>query len=189
MISFLRGHVIEIGDESATLDVHGVGYHVHCTSPTLETLTLNKEKAFFIHTSVKEDSISLFGFLNQKEKQLFLSLLKVDRVGPKMAMKVMSGGKPDLIFEAIESGDVKVLSGLPRVGKKLAEQIIFKLKGKVDFEFAGTPLDADKEKIQSALINLGFKSTEVEKIVGDLPANVSIEEGVRQGLSALAGGF
>jgi Holliday junction DNA helicase RuvA len=187
VISLIRGHVVEILEESCTVDVHGVGYEIFGSSFLLESLKLNQERTFFIHTVVREDAFQLFGFQDRKEKMIFLSLLKVDRVGPKMAMKLMSGAPAGKIAEAIDSGDVGTLSAMPRVGKKLAEQIIFKLKGKIPMDSLGKEaVTGDREKIMYALVNLGFKSNDVEKVIEQLPSNVTLEEGVRQGLAALA---
>ncbi|MCB0394236.1 MAG: Holliday junction branch migration protein RuvA, partial [Bdellovibrionales bacterium] len=132
--------------------------------------------------------ISLYGFLEKSEKKLFESLLKVDRVGPKLAIKAISGAPANQISQWIENGDVNSLSGLPKIGKKQAEQIIFKLKGKLDFEEKeSSKMSGTKAQMVFALVNLGFKSQDVEKVVSQIPVETSFEEGIRIGLSTLSG--
>lgn len=190
MIGYLRGKIIEILSESALIDVHGVGYEVHCSQNTLGDLTelLGKEIIVWIHTHVREDALQLFGFHSKAEKNLFLSLLKVNGVGPKMAITMLSGARPEQIQEMIEAGNAKGLSGLPKVGKKTAEQIILTLKGKlVSVEPEAKLRTEIQTQITSALLNLGFKAQSVDDFVSKLPKTIDLEEGVRKGLQTLTG--
>jgi Holliday junction DNA helicase RuvA len=136
---------------------------------------------------------------------MFNSLLKVNGVGPKMAIKILSAARMKDLAQMIESGDVKALSSLPKVGKKTAEQLILSLKGKLVIGTDGSGESAkptDKSKtaplprfsgtradILSALVNLGFRLQDAEKVVGDLPEEIELQQGVRQGLQALSGSF
>lgn len=190
MIGYLRGKIIEILPESALIDVHGVGYEVFCSQNTLGDLIelLGKEIIVWIHTNVREDALQLFGFHSKSEKNLFLCLLKVNGVGPKMAITMLSGARPEQILEMIETSNAKGLSSLPKVGKKTAEQIILTLKGKL------VSVDPDvkqrteiQTQITSALLNLGFKSQNVDEFVSKLPKAIELEEGVRKGLQTLTG--
>lgn len=188
MIGFLRGKIIEFSADNILLDVSGVGYEVHCSQQVLSSLQelKNTELVFWIYTHVREDALQLFGFLSREEKQLFLSLLKVNGVGPKSALSILGGAPLQQIFNYIESGNAKALSSLPKVGKKTAEQIILSLKGKlVRIEEHKTPEQKNIQEIQSALLNLGFKLTTVEEFIEGLPLEISVEDGIRQGLSAL----
>lgn len=190
MIGYLRGKIIEILAESALIDVHGVGYEIHCSQNTLGDLTelLGKEIIVWIHTHVREDALQLFGFHSKSEKNLFLSLLKVNGVGPKMAITMLSGARPEQIQEMIEAGNAKGLSGLPKVGKKTAEQIILTLKGKlVSVEPEAILRTEIQTQITSALLNLGFKAQSVDEFVSKLPKAIDLEEGVRKGLQTLTG--
>jgi holliday junction DNA helicase RuvA len=139
----------------------------------------------YVHTHVREDQITLFGFSKKAEKELFISLNKVNGVGPKMAQKILSGAPLTHLVEMIDQEDVAGLSRLPKVGKKTAEQIVLTLKGKlhVDFDLTG-PTGARKD-IVSALTNLGFKLNDVEKVVNQFSPDVTMEEGVKRGLAAL----
>lgn len=190
MIGYLRGKIIEVLSDSALLDVQGVGYEIHASSNTLGDLQslLGKDIIVWVHTHVREDALQLFGFHSKDEKNLFLSLLKVNGVGPKMALSILSGGRPAQIQEMIEAGNAKALSGLPKVGKKTAEQIILTLKGKlVSIEETIKGKSESHTQITSALLNLGYKSQLVDQFVSSLAKDVSIEDGVRKGLQTLSG--
>lgn len=190
MIGYLRGRIIEVLSDSALIDVHGVGYEIHASANTLGDLQnlLGKEIIVWIHTHVREDALQLFGFHAKDEKNLFLSLLKVNGVGPKMALSILSGGRPNQIQEMIEAGNAKALSGLPKVGKKTAEQIILTLKGKlVSIDEGVKGRSESHTQITSALLNLGYKSQLVDQFVSTLPTDMSLEDGVRKGLQTLSG--
>lgn len=193
MIGYLKGNVVEINADTALIDVNGVGYEILASVNTLSDLQslLGKEVIVWIHTHVREDAFQLFGFHNKEEKNLFLSLLKVNGVGPKMALSILSGGRVNQIHEMIESGNAKALSSLPKVGKKTAEQIILTLKGKLVLIEKDQPVSKKKAlsphpEIASALVNLGYKPLAVEQFVATLPKDADVEEGVRRGLAALS---
>nr|BFD60057.1 Holliday junction branch migration protein RuvA [Bdellovibrio sp. CKG001]BFD63463.1 Holliday junction branch migration protein RuvA [Bdellovibrio sp. HM001] len=195
MIGYLRGKIIEVMNDSALIDVQGVGYEILASAHTLGDLQdlLGNDIIVWVHTHVREDALQLFGFHDKEEKNLFLSLLKVNGVGPKMALSILSGGRPAQIQEMIEAGNAKALSGLPKVGKKTAEQIILTLKGKlVSIEESASPAKKKSQghtQITSALLNLGYKSQVVDQFVSTLPADISVEDGVRKGLQTLSGGL
>lgn len=193
MIGYLKGILVEVSADNALIDVGGVGYEILASANTLSDLQsyLSKEIIVWIHTHVREDAFQLFGFHSKEEKNLFLSLLKVNGVGPKMALSILSGGRVEQIHEMVESGDAKALSSLPKVGKKTAEQIILTLKGKLVLIEPTTPNAKKKNptphpEITSALLNLGFKIQAVEQFVSTLPTNSDVEDGVRRGLAALS---
>jgi Holliday junction DNA helicase RuvA len=208
MIAQLKGFITEVTPESAILDVNGVGYEVVCSLNTLAELqadlmggagaTTKPSKPVLIqtYTHVREDILQLFGFASKTEKQLFTTLLKVNGIGPKMAINILSGASVDQLMTMIESEDVKALSKLPKVGKKTAEQMILALKGKLVIHEtegkkaaskAGPQLSLSQREISSALVNLGFRPVDVEKVVSQMPNHIDLQEGIRQGLSALGG--
>lgn len=193
MIGYLKGILVEVTPDVALIDVNGVGYEVLASMNTLLDLQalLSKEVIVWIHTHVREDAFQLFGFHSKEEKNLFLSLLKVNGVGPKMALSILSGGRVAQIHEMIEAGNAKALSSLPKVGKKTAEQIILTLKGKlvlIEKEETGLKKKAlnPHPEITSALLNLGFKPVAVEQFVSSLPRDADLEDGIRRGLAALS---
>ncbi len=212
MIARLKG-IVEFKDqETCVVDVAGVGYELSCSLETLDEAALGETAVFEVYTHVREDQISLFGFRSRAEKEFFLSLLSVNGIGPKMAIKILSAGSLASIARAIEGGDAKALSQLPKVGKKTAEQLVVSLKGKmgVYLEFAGSGAVSGKSRqaganmplasqnpieseITSALTHLGFRSQEIEHVLtklgdqtrerGEAP---TLEEGVRFALQFLA---
>ncbi len=208
MIAQLKGFIVEVTPESAVLDVNGVGYEIVCSLNTLAelqgdlitsgagaTAKAPKPVQVYTYTHVREDVLQLFGFATVVEKQLFTTLLKVNGIGPKMAINILSGASVNQILAMIEAEDVKALSKLPKVGKKTAEQMVLTLKGKLviqETESKKTPaamsaknLSPSHREIASALVNLGFRSVDVDKVISQLPKEIDLQEGIRQGLSAL----
>ena len=188
MISFLTGQVIERSESVVTLLCRGVGYEVHCSDNTLEQTEVSKRVQLWIYTHVREDALQLFGFATKVERYLFLNLIKVNGIGPKMAIQILSGASLDTIIQAIEDKDVQALMALPRVGKKTAEQMILTLKGTLIFEpdQKTSPLLSVQKEIYSALIHLGFRSTDIEQVTSQLPQDIEFEQGLRESLKQLA---
>ncbi|MEZ0393058.1 MAG: Holliday junction branch migration protein RuvA [Pseudobdellovibrionaceae bacterium] len=209
MIAQLKGFILEVTPEHAVLDVNGVGYELVCSLNTLAELQADlmggtgatakpsKPVQVYTYTHVREDVLQLFGFATKTEKQLFTTLLKVNGIGPKMAINILSGASVDQILVMIEAEDVKALSKLPKVGKKTAEQMVLTLKGKLVIHepeaaqkktsATGKQLSLSHSEIHSALVNLGFRPQDVDKVVSQLPKEIDLQEGIRQGLSALSG--
>lgn len=192
MIGFLKGKVEEVSAETFYVDVGGVGYEVYASADTLSFAQgLLGENVFVsIYTHVREDIIQLFGFRSSNEKNFFLSLLKVNGIGPKMAIQILSGAPFEQVQQMIETSDVKRLTALPKVGKKTAEQMVLTLKGKlVMLESENKKVEKPKlvhPEISTALIHLGFKPLDVSKVVSELPEKIEVQEGVRRGLAALS---
>ena len=202
MIGFLAGRIIDRHEDGCVLDVNGVGYELSCSVTTLDDTLSSDDVRLWVHTAVREDAITLYGFSAAVEKQMFLSLLKVNGVGPKMAIKILSAAPTNHLSMMIEAGDVKALSGLPKVGKKTAEQLVLSLKGKLVVAASTDAAPAGKKAnlplarfsgpradILSALVNLGFRLNDAERVVGDLPEDIEVQTGIRTGLQALSGGF
>lgn len=188
MISFISGQVIENDEGVLTVLCRGVGYEVGCSSNTIDDVEGRKVIQLWIHTHVREDQFSLFGFSSKIEKKLFLSLIKVNGIGPKLAIQILSGASLDHIIDSIEAQDVKALTKLPRVGKKTAEQMILTLKGALVIEEEKKTVEQPKphKEILSALTNLGFRSQEIEEVVYALPTDIDFEQGVRESLRQLS---
>lgn len=194
MIGFLDGTVFDVGSEGFILNVNGVGYDISASAQTLADVQVlvGQPMKVWIYSHVREDAFQLFGFLTKPEKEFFMQLLKVNGVGPKSALAVLSGAPVNQIQDWIEASDAKALSALPKVGKKTAEQIILTLQGKL-VRVAGpvkgkaARLNETHRQISSALVNLGFKNLNVDQFVATLAQTVTIEEGVREGLKKLSG--
>lgn len=192
MIGFLEGTVFDVASDTFILNVNGVGYDISASTQTLADVQvlLGQNMKVWIYSHVREDAFQLFGFLARPEKEFFIQLLKVNGVGPKSALSVMSGARLSQIQDWIEDSDAKALSSLPKVGKKTAEQIILTLQGKlvrVEPKVKGIKLNETHRQISSALINLGFKNQNVEQFIATLGPAATIEDGVREGLKKLSG--
>ena len=169
MIGRLTGRLASKSTDHVVLDVAGVGYLVHIPLSTFYELPEAESPAsLWIHTHVREDTLALYGFLTERERSLFLLLLGVAGIGPKVALTVLSGIPPSELVEALCKQDIRRLVAVPGVGKKTAERLIVELKDKMP---AATPDEVPqapasgrpKEDLLSALVNLGYSRGEVER--------------------------
>lgn len=188
MIGKLKGRVSDIYAGSVIVDVGGVGYEVLVGPAVLPTVIKDAQQTFYIYTHVREDQLSLFGFLTRRELDFFKLLLSVSNVGPKTALLVMGVGTVDEIVSAIEKSDADFFTSVPRVGKKNAARIIVELRskvgalGEVDLTFGGNSEDMD---VVEALVNFGFNKSEALGVVKKLPKGVSLDEKVKLALKGM----
>jgi holliday junction DNA helicase RuvA len=172
MIAHLRGKLIAKHPNQAVVEAAGVGYDVNISVSTFSELPgLGSEVAMFIHTHVREDALSLFGFLRAQEKQLFEKLISVSGIGPRLAITILSGMQADAAVAAIKGNDVAVLTRVPGIGKKTAERMVLELRDKL--EAFGVPAAVAKaspveEDVLSAVVNLGFNRSLAEKALSRL---------------------
>lgn len=168
MIGSLRGKLIEKRPNQVLLEVGGVGYLVQIPLSTFTSLgPLHAESALLIHTHVREDAFSLYGFLTAREKHCFELLISASGVGPSLALKILSGMGLDELIPALRKGDLAQLVKIPGVGRKTAERMVVELRDKlaaVDVPEAGKPATKSQleSDVSSALINLGYDEREVE---------------------------
>jgi len=175
MIAHLRGKLIFKEPGQAIVEAAGVGYDVAISVPTFTSLpAVGAEASLHIHTQVSEDQIALFGFLEREEKRLFEKLITVSGVGPKLAIKILSGLSAERTVQAIRGQDHAQLVRIPGVGKKLAERLVVELKDKLD-DFAAPPARRSvqgvaAEDVLSALTNLGYQRPSAEKAIEQVVA-------------------
>ena len=176
MIAYLRGRVLTTTAETVIVDVNGVGYELYCTGSVFRKLTVGAVTELYTYLQVKEDGITLFGFDTPQEKELFLKLISVSGVGPKLGISILAALSADDFALAIATADVKRLSTVKGLGKKTAEKIVLELHGKIsaaevlgasgdDLTVPAQPtanvkLSAADEEAVSALMGLGFTRTE-----------------------------
>lgn len=168
MIGYIKGDLIFAEDGVAIVDVNGVGYEINCSDAVYKDLIKNRGGEVFIYTAVKEDGISLYGFVSQEEKKIFLKLISVSGVGPKMGIAVLSAMSVNELTAKIAAGDVKGLSSVKGLGKKTAERIVLELRDKIAPAFTDgeTPIlsesvsDEETDDAVVALMGLGFSRTE-----------------------------
>lgn len=190
MIGFLTGKIISSKPTQILLDVNGVGYLVNISITTFEKISEKETASLHIHTSVKEDSIALFGFFTQSEREMFELLISISGIGPKVSLGILSGIAVDDLKDAIANGNVSRLIAIPGIGRKTAERVVLELRNKVDaikVDGSSKEISAKDEAI-SALATLGYQRQTSEKIIRDLLSenqNYSLEELIRKALSIL----
>ena len=191
MIGFIKGTLISAKPTQILVDVNGVGYLCNISINTFEKISNLKSVSLFIHTHVKEDSITLFGFFTESEKLMFELLISVSGIGPKIALSILSGIQINDLKNAILYADSSRISAVPGIGKKTAERLILELKNKVDQvnEEGGAEIPfSTKNEAVMALSTLGYNNKLAEKIVRDIllsEPNVPLEELIKKALSFL----
>jgi Holliday junction DNA helicase RuvA len=171
MIAHLRGTLLAKRPNQAIVETHGVGYDVAISVPTFtEMPAAGAEVALHIHTHVREDALSLYGFLRLAEKQLFEKLLTVSGIGPTLAIKILSGMPADEMVGAIRGGDLARLTRIPGIGRKTAERMVLELRDKLpapaggsDSSTTAAPASLVEEDVISALVNLGYPRAAADK--------------------------
>jgi Holliday junction DNA helicase RuvA len=197
MIGRLRGILVSKQPPSLLVEVGGVGYEVEAPMSTIYDLPgLGKEVILLTHHAVKEDSVSLYGFLHESERVLFRNLLKVSGIGAKIALAVLSGVSTEHFARLVHAGDVVALTKIPGIGKKTAERIVVELRDRLDglstaagvsMSGVAAPLDAAGEATV-ALQQLGYKPVEVTRLVQKVAAEGdSAESIIRKALRAALG--
>lgn len=181
MIAYLRGKVLTKTAETAILDVNGVGYEVYCSSGAFSKLPQGETGELYTYLQIKEDGATLFGFASPKEKELFLKVISVSGVGPKMGISILASLSADDFAQAVATADVKRLSAVKGLGKKTAEKIVLELHGKISAAevlsasgdslsqaadgTATQKLSPQDEEAVSALMGLGFTRAESAQAV------------------------
>lgn len=176
MYEYLNGELAHILPTAIVVDVHGVGYQVVFANPYRLQDSLKKQIKVLVQQVVREDSITLYGFISSEERELFQRLISVSGIGPKSAMSILANDDTEGFVNAVESGNVTYLTKFPGVGKKTAQQIILDLKGK----FEALPEETTKavvsrnqatlEEAKEALLGLGYSAKEITKIWKSLEA-------------------
>ena len=176
MIGYLHGRVIALYTDHCLLDVHGVGYRVFVANSTRAKLRLKEEASLFVYTSVREDAIVLYGFAAEEEYDLFLQLIGVSGIGPKVALGILSAITVEGLCRAIQNKQAIVLTKLPGIGKKSAERLILELKDKVAFRGSGEEElltiengeevgDDAASEAMAALQSLGYTPSEIAPVI------------------------
>ena len=195
MIGSLRGTLIDKRPNQVLLEVGGVGYVVQIPLSTFTSLAaLHSENTLLIHTHVREDQFSLYGFLTAREKRCFELLISASGVGPSLALKILSGLSLDELIPAIRKGDLAQLVRIPGVGRKTAERMVVELRDKlaaVDVPEGGRPTTRSQleSDVASALVNLGYDERSVENAIAKSRSTVGndFESLLRASLQVLGG--
>lgn len=189
MIGFLRGILLEKESPNLTLEVGGIGYEVQIPVNSFYRLPqINQELSLYIHFIVRDDGQFLYGFIDKEQRVLFRSLIKVNGVGPKMALAILSAMEPDVFVRHVLNNDPDALEHIPGVGAKTARRLIVEMKDKINntITTTDTKLDIAINDAVSALIALGYKQHEARRaLMKHEDKKLSSEELVRLALKEI----
>jgi len=190
MIGRLSGTLLEKNPPQLLLDVQGVAYEVDVPMSTFYNLPQNGERVtLFTHLVVREDAHLLYGFGSDNERRAFRQLLKVNGIGARIALSVLSGLSVGELAQAIAMQDTGRLTRIPGIGRKTAERLLLELKDKLGADLTGgvaVNRAAPSSDILHALLALGYSDREAQLAVKQLPEGLSVSEGIRQALKSLA---
>lgn len=180
MYSYITGKVIEIESNYIVIDNNGVGYLIYCANPY--SYNVDSKIKIYLYQQVKEDELSLFGFKTVEEKNLFLKLISVKGIGARTALPMLATGTPSGIIDAIERENIIYLKKFPKIGDKIARQIILDLKGKL---VSKENQVVQNDELVDTLQALGYKSSVIKKIVAQVDTTKTIEDQVKDSLKLL----
>ena len=192
MIGSLRGEIIDKEEDSILIEVNGVGYNVLTPIPLLDMLEAGVKTQIYTHLHVREQELTLYGFPDKEELELFRTLLKVQGIGPKVALAILSHLPTETLRQAVAREEAALLARVPGIGPKKAKQIVFQLKDKIELEdifVSATPITDTDSEVIAALTALGYSVVEAQAALQQLPEaakNESVEEKIRVALSSLA---
>jgi holliday junction DNA helicase ruvA len=196
MIGFLKGKATHITSDYCLLDVHDVGYRVFISNQTRAHISPSAEVMLYIHTNVREDAILLYGFFSREEYDLFLHLIGISGIGPKVAQGILSSATVNDFYRMVQQKDVKGITKLPGIGKKTAERILLEMKDKLsDVSVADLP-EGDNNvgtktensmiaEATEALLTLGFQDSEIQRVFRQRHSCQNTEELIRYALAEL----
>lgn len=184
MYNYIIGKVTEINFNNITLDNNGIGYCIYVSNP----YEFREEENYkvYLYQQIKEDEHTLFGFKTKEEKEMFLKLISVKGLGCKMALPILAASTPSGIIDAIERENILYIKKFPKIGDKLARQIILDLKGKLNMSDNNTnEVLNNNEELKEVLKGLGYKEKEFKNILGQIDSSLTIEQQVKEALKLL----
>lgn len=182
MYSYIKGIVVEVDSTYIILDNNSIGYKISTANPY--SFKQDEEYKVYIYQHIREDENSLYGFKSTEEKELFLKLIEVKGVGPKMAIPMLATGSVNGIMDAINRENILYLKKFPKIGDKVAKQIILDLKGKFKEQISNVDLDTNDELIE-ALKGLGYKINDIVRIIPKVSSELSIENRIKEALKLM----
>lgn len=182
MYSYIKGKVTKINYNSIDLDCNDVGYQIMVSNPYI--YQEDKEYKVYVYQHVKEDELTLYGFINSEEKELFLKLISVKGIGPKLALPIFATGSINGIVDAIERENILYLTKFPKIGDKVARQIILDLKGKLS-KNDNNVVGNNYEELIEVLKGLGYKEKDYKYVLGKVDSSLNIETQIKEALKLL----
>ena len=183
MYGYIRGKITEIDSRYVILENNDIGYIIYVPNPY--SYKLDGVYTIFTYSNIKEDEYTLFGFKEREEKELFLKLISVKGLGPRMALPIMATGTIEGIADAIENNNLNYLKKFPKIGDKVAKQMVLDLKGKLNIQVSADFVDNSMDELVEVLEGLGYKSKEIKGIVSKVDSSLSIEDQVKEALKLL----
>ncbi len=195
VIAFIEGQVCLLENGYAVIKTGGVGYQLFLSKRDLEQIIIGQSLSLFVHTHVREDAFELYGFVSALARQVFLLLISVSGVGPKLALTILSSLSPSELLPAIIATDVALLSSVPGIGKKTAERLSLELKDKAQkidhFHLDASPHTSLRASLEQAIKGLGYSKSQSDKALLALDqedwANLPLEGLIKKTLNVLAG--
>lgn len=182
MYNYIYGKITDVDSTYIVVEAMGIGYQIYTPNPY--SFSLDEMYKVYVYQYIREDENSLYGFKTKEEKEMFLKLISVKGLGPKMTLPMLATGSISGIMDAIERENILYLKKFPKIGDKVAKQIILDLKGKVNISSDNAPVNNNLELIE-ALTGLGYKEKEIKSIVLKIDSNLTLEQQIKEALKLL----
>lgn len=199
MYEYIKGELVDFYDDQAIIECYGIGYSIRMSTNTLVNIgKVGDEVKLYIHHHIREDEMSFYGFINKGEREIFLSLISISGIGPRVSLGILSKFKVEQLLQYISLGDEKALSSAPGIGKKTANRIILELKDKfknfsIGDEFVNTSIEKEntyksssaRNEAIDALTSLGYSYTDSLNMIDSVfKSDLSVEELIKKSLSS-----
>lgn len=182
MFNYIKGKVVDQESNYIVVESNNIGFQIHVANPYSYELGSNEQ--IFLYNHIREEEYTLYGFKNKEEKELFLRLINVKGLGPKMALPMLATGSVSGIIDAIDRENVLYLTKSPKIGEKIARQIILDLKGKLAANLQNENNSTNDELID-VLTSLGYKNSDIKKVIKSIDSSLPIELQVKEALKLL----
>jgi len=193
MIASLKGKLESLGSDFAVINVGGIGLQVYMPTSTMSTLgSVGGDVKLYTHLHLREDNATVYGFVSTEELELFKALINVSGLGPRMALAMLSAMDIEQLTMAIATGNAELLTGIPGIGKKMANRLVLELKDKIGAGLITAPavqLAEENADVLAALTSLGYSASEATRALASLPRDqeLSLEEKVKLALAYFGG--
>ena len=183
MYGYIKGIIKDVESNYIIIENNDIGYLIYVPNPY--SYKLDESYIVYTYNCVREDEYSLYGFSNKEELNLFLKLISVKGLGPKMALPMLATGSISGIIDAIDRENILYLKKFPKIGDKVARQIILDLKGKLAGTANNLTTTSDNEELTDALMALGYKQADIKRVVKSVDRDLSIENQIKEALKLL----
>ena len=183
MYGYIKGYIKDVESNYIIIDNHDIGYQIYVPNPY--TYKLDELYTVYTYSYIREDEYSLYGFNDKEELKLFLKLISVKGLGPKMALPMLATGSINGIIDAIDRENILYLKKFPKIGDKVARQIILDLKGKLANDNNDNKLDNTNDELVEALVALGYKRPDINKVIKNVDNTLTIENQIKEALKLL----